>query len=302
MMSSFKETVYWWNGLWFTPKSPELLSMVRIACGLIAAVHFVVLLIDGPEWFGLQGWFNIEAGRYLIGDGVEGTGSLYRWSILYRFPQAIPIVAGVGLFASTATMAGIGARVSPFLAWFCLSTFHHRSPLLTMVYEPLLVAILAYLIIDPGRLVWTMRPGLASGQARVSVNIVTQLISCHFWIWIAFSLFSMLANPIWWNGEAGWLLIQQGRGWLRLSADWKWLGHLLTHCVIATQAAVLFCMIQSMCNWLGRWMLYLFALSVLLLLADWMYASVLLAASLAVWPVHLSRQRTLPKQNNASNK
>ncbi len=302
MMSRCKETLDWWNGVWFTPKSPELLSMVRIACGMIAALHFALLLINGSEWFGMHGWFNTDAGRYLIGDGVEGTGSLYRWSILFWFPHSIPIVAGVGLIASTATMAGIGARVSPLLAWFCLSTFHHRSPLLTMVYEPLLVAILAYLIIDPGRLVWTFRPGLASGQARVSVCIATQLIYCHLWIWIAFSLCSMLANPIWWNGDAGWLLIQQGRGWLRLSADRQWLGQLLTHSVIGIQVAILFCMTQSACNWLGRWMLYLFALSVLLLLADWMYASVLLAASLAVWPVPMSRPNTQSKQNNASNK
>ena len=296
MMSSWKETIHWWNGVWFTPKSPELLSKVRLACGLVATVHFVILLINGFEWFGPQGWFNTDAGRYLIGDGVEGTGSFYRWSILYRFPQAIPFVAGVGLLASTATMVGIGARISPFLAWFCLSTFHHRSPLLTMVYEPLLVSILAYLIIDPGRLVWTIRPGFSSGRARISVNFATQLIYCHLWIWIAFSLFSMLANPIWWNGEAGWLLIQQERGWGNLSTDWQWLGQLLTHCIIATQASVLFCMMQPTCNWLGRWMLYLFALSVLLLLGDWMYASVLLVASLAVWPVHLSRLIIITKQ------
>ena len=296
MMSKWKETVHWWNSVWFTPKSPELISTVRIACGLIATIHFGVLLINGSEWFGLHGWFNIDAGRFLIGDGVEGTGSVYRWSILYWSPQAVPIVAGVGLLASTAAMAGIGARVSPFLAWFCLSTFHHRSPLLTMVYEPLLVSILAYLIIDPGRLVWTIRPGFSSGQARISVNIANQLIHCHLWIWIAFSLFSMLANPIWWNGEAGWLLIQQWHGWLRLSVDRQWLGQLLTHCVIASQGAILVCMMQNACCWLGRWMLYLFAFNVLLLLGDWMYASVLLTASLAVWPVPLSRHIILSKQ------
>jgi hypothetical protein len=302
MIAACKETVNWWNATWFTPKPPESLWQVRLACGLIATLHFLAFLIFGSEWLGPNGWLNVEAGRFLIGEGVDGTGSLYRWSILYWFPQALSMVVGVGLFASIATAAGLGARVSPFLAWFCMSTVHHRAPILTTIHEPLLVAMLAYLTIDPGRLTWTIRPGLASGQARISVNIVLQLIRCHLWIWIAFSLSSMLAIPIWWNGEAGWLLIQENRGWLHLTEGWQWFAQLLTHAVIAMQAALLFCMIQPMCNWIGRWILYLFLLSVLLLLGDWMYASVLFAASLAVWPVHLSHRNSLTKSQNASNK
>ncbi len=295
MTVAWKETAIWWNSVWFTPKNPESLSMVRIACGLIATSHFLGLMVYGSDWIGPNGWLNVEAGRFLIGDGVDGTGSVYRWSILYWFPQTLSMVVGVGMFASIATAAGLGARISPLLAWFCMSTVHHRAPLLTTVYEPLLVAMLAYLTIDPGRLAWTIRPGLVGGQARISVNIVLQLIRCHFWFWIAFSLSSMLANPIWWNGEAGWLLIQQKRGWLQLPEAWKWIAQLMTHMVIATQAVVLYCMIQNACNWLGRWIVYLFIFGMLLLLGDWMYASVLFAASLAIWPIRLSNQNSLSK-------
>ncbi len=299
MISSWDETAKGWNTVWFTPRAPEALSETRIATGIIAAVHFIALLIHATEWIGPNGWLNVDAGRYLIGDAVEGTGSFYRWSILYWFPDAVQIVATIGLFASITTIAGIGARLSPFLAWFCLSTFQHRAPMLTLIHEPLIVALLAYLTIDPGRLSWTVRPGLASGQARIGVNVVLQLIRCHLWIWIAFSLSSMLANAIWWNGEAGWFLIQQSRGWLRLEDDWQWLGQLLTHLVIVAQAAVLLGMIHSASNMLGKWCLYLFILMVLLLIGDWMYASVLFAASLAAWPVHLSDRTSLWKQPNA---
>ena len=296
MNASWAETAKWWNAVWFAPRSPEALCQTRIAAGLVATVHFYMLLIHGTEWIGPHGWLDANAGRYLIGDTVQGTGSMYRWSILYLFPNALPIVAAVGLFASTATMAGIGARVSPFVAWFCLSTFHHRAPLLTMIHEPMVVALLAYLTIDPGRLSWTISPGLSSGQARIGVNIVLQLIRCHLWIWIAFSLFSMLANSIWWNGEAGWYLIRLSRGWLHVANDWQPLGQILTHLVIATQAALLFCMLLSVCNMLGRWVLYLFLFTMLLLIGDWMYASVLFAASLAVWPVHFPH-RTFPSKH-----
>jgi len=296
MIARWTDMANWWEAIWFKPKAPETICAVRIATGVIAAIHFLTMMFQGPEWVGPNGWLNVEAGRFLIGNAVLGTGSFYRWSILYVFPSLLPMVAGVGLMASLAMTAGIGARLSPFSAWICLTTFHHRAPLLTLVYEPLVAALLAYLTIDPGRLSWTIRPGLASGQERIGVNIVTQLIRCHLWIWIAFSLSSMLAFPVWWNGEAGWLLIQQERGWLHLPNSWQWVGQALTHTVIATQATILFCMLQSAIPLLGRWMLYLFILAMLLLLGDWMYASVLFAASLAVWPVELNHRFTQLKQ------
>lgn len=289
MISNWKATVKWWDSLWFTPKVPESLAATRVICGLVAAVHFASWALLGSQWFGRDGWLNVDAGRFLIGDNVEGTGSFYRWSILYWYPDCLAFVAGAGLLASLAFIAGIGSRVAPAVVWFCLCTFHHRAPLLAIIYEPLLVAFMAYLIIDPGRLTW-FRPGLASGEARITVNIVTRLIQCHLWIWIAFSLSSMLAHPIWWNGEACWRLIEQRRGWLALPDDSQWLGQLLTHATIASQAAILFFMTQTITHWLGRWMLVFFIVSVLLLLNDWMYASLLVAASLVVWPVPLSLQ------------
>ena len=270
---------------WFIPLSPKTISQIRILCGLIAAIHFVLLLASGPTWLGPQGWLNVESGRFLIGESVPGTGSFYRWSILFWYPEAIPWVASAGLLASLATIAGLGSRVSTLIVWFCLGTFHHRAPLLTLLHEPLLVAMFAYLTIDRGRNSWS-RPGFSSGTDRVTANLATRLIFCHLWIWIAFSLASMLATPLWWNGEAGTLLLQQGRGWLHLPQAWQWPSQLLTHLTIATQIAVLCCMLRTDWSWLSRWMLYLFVICVLLLLGDWLYASVMLAASLSLTSNH----------------
>lgn len=266
---------------WFVPVSPKAISIIRIACGLIAGIHFAFLIFDGSNWLGPRGWLDVESSRFLIGDSVPGTGSFYRWSILFWHPESVAWVAGVGLLASLAAIAGVGSRLSTLIVWYCLCTFHHRAPLLTLLYEPLLVAMFAYLTIDPGRNSWS-RPGLCSGQDRITSNVATQLICCHLWIWMAFSLACMLSSPLWWNGEAGWLLLQQGRGWLHLSDDWEWLGQLLTHLVVGSQVAFLCCMLRTDWNWLCQWMLYLFVAFVLLLLGDWLYAAVLLAASLAL--------------------
>jgi len=294
MNSQWQATAKAWSEFWFVPRDPSLISSIRVGAGLMAILHFVTLLYDGSNWLGPIGWLNVDAGRFLIGDEVDGTGSIYRWSLLYWYPNCVSWIAGIGILASAATVAGIGSRLSPFAVWFCMCTFHHRAPLITMLHEPMLVALMAYLSIDPGRTQWTLRPGFSSGKARISVNIAQQLIVCHFWIWIAFSLFSMLANSLWWNGEAGWLLMQQARGWVQLTDGWQSLGQLLTHLVIATQAASLFCMTQANFHWLGRWMVYGFLAAVLLLLADWMYAAVLLVASFAHWPIPIPNQKSIP--------
>ena len=300
MISNWKAATKGWDDHWFIPKAPESLALTRVICGLVATLHFASWALDGSQWFGRNGWLNVDAGRFLIGEDVEGTGSFYRWSILYWFPDSIGMVAGVGLLASLSLIAGIGSRLSPFIVWLCLCTFQHRAPLLALIYEPLLVAFTAYLTMDPGRLAW-FRPGLASGASRVSVNIVAQLIQCHLWIWIAFSLSSMLSQRVWWNGDACGLLIEQGRGWLTLSDGWRWIGQLMTHGIIASQAAVLFCMHSNSSRWLGRWMLTLFIASVLLLLNDWMYASMLVAAGLIAWPVPFPPRFFEPKHENAPN-
>jgi hypothetical protein len=192
-----------WMDFWFLPRDPHSLSTVRVGAGLVAILHFVALLMEGQDWLGPMGWLDVDSSRYLIGDDVDGTGSRYRWSLLYRYPECVNWVVGLGIFASAAAVAGIGSRIAPLTVWFCLCTFHHRAPLVTLVYEPLLVATMAYLTIDTGRTAWTLRPGFTSGKERVSVNIAVQLLFCHLLIWIAFSLSSMLANPVWWNGEAG---------------------------------------------------------------------------------------------------
>jgi hypothetical protein len=82
-------------------------------------------------------------------------------------------------------------------------------------------------------------------------------------------------------------MMNQPRTFLRLPEGWQWLGQSMTHWVIATQAATLFLMIQAEFHWLGRWLFYLFLLAVLLLLGDWMYASILLVASFSTWPIRV---------------
>lgn len=285
MIASWKRSVESWNGFWFTKQNPELVARVRIVICVLVAIQFLIYMITGSSWFGAQGWLDVETGRYLIGDGIDGTGSTYRWSLLYRFPGATMGVAFLGFLASVFCAAGVGARVAPAIAWCALAMFHHRAPMLITLSEPLMSAFLVYLVIEPGRLVWNGIGGLASGPDRVSANIALRLMQCHFGLWMAFSMFSMLGNPAWWNGEAGWGLIEHRQGLLALGDGWQSLGQFLTHFVVGLQIAILACLLLENWRWMGRWILYVFVLCMLLLMGDWMYAAVLLAASLTIWPV-----------------
>jgi hypothetical protein len=196
-----------------------------------------------------------------------------------------PAVAAIGFLASFALLLGIGSRIASIVAWLAVCTFHHRAPLLMDPHDILLAAALAYLMIDTGNVRWSIRPALVSGGPRLTCNLVIRLFQCHFWIWIAFSLASMLSFPVWWNGQAASVLVQDHHGWLSLPTDWHVIGQALTHFVVVLHVAILICMLQPACDWLGRWMLYALLTCMLLLIGDWMYAATLFGFSLTVWPI-----------------
>ena len=281
----FRSSVARWDQFWFCPTSPFPLATIRIAIGLLACVQFLQYLVAGSEWFGRDGLFNPETGLHFIGEGVEGTGSFFRWSILYSYPWLASTIAITGFASSLCLLLGLGSRIAPVIAWIALCNFHHRAPLLMSPHDFLMAAALIYLAIDTGRLQWSFRPAVLSGDPKTSTNLTIRLFQCHFGIWIAFSLASMLSIPVWWNGQAAWVLIRDHHGWFTLPSDWQSLGQGYTHLVVALQAAILFCMLQPTCHWLGRWMLYAFVLCILLLAGDWMYAASLFIYSLAVWPI-----------------
>ena len=287
MKDALSETIQSWNRFWFTPQKPNRIGTVRVFVGSIVTIKFLILLLVATEWIGTAGWLNTDATRYLIGDGVEGTGSSYRWSLLYIIPGSGVALAVIGMAASGSLALGLGSRLSPVIAWAMLGMFHHRAPMLISIADPLMSAMLVYLIIDPGKTTWDLKPGLASGEDRIGVNIARRLIQCHLVIWMVFSLSTMLSFVSWWNGEAAWALLEPMRSTWKIGDQWQWTGQWLTHCVIALQFAVLASIPATHWRWLGRWMMYLFIACMLLLAKDWMYAAILLVASLTIWPVSI---------------
>lgn len=282
-VNAFAQLGRTWNDYWFTARNTADVARLRVGVSFVALVQFVVYFFYGASWIGRDGWLNKDAGLYLIGNGVPGTGSEYRWSPLFVWdsPFAIQTIAVVGIVASLLLLLGIGSRLTAFITWFTIVAFQHRAPMLAVPSDALLSAALLYLILDTGRRSWQIKPGFSDGALRVSSNLVVRLFQVHMILWVAFSCMNMLGNPVWWNGEAVAALTGQGVGYIGAFDAKSWYGQLLTHAVIGVQIFALVGMLSKNLQWLGGLAVGCFAVLVLLITADWMYAATLVALSVS---------------------
>jgi len=280
-----------WDRFWFEPVSTAWIARVRVAVALVAAIQFFVDSFWVPSWLAGDGWFDLETGRYFIGEGISETGSAYRWSLLFPFPSptfALLVVA-VGWIASIATLLGIGSRLSPLVAWGCLLTIHHRAPWLTTPAEMLIAAGLIYLVIDPGRLAWDWRPKRHDGQQRVSANLAVRCIQFHGLIWLCFSIGSMLQQQVWWNGSAVSILSRHGGGnwgggyWGVIEGT-SWFGQSATVAILASQFVGLVMLPRASTAALGFLAMVILSGLIVVFHGDWMYALAILAMTSAWLP------------------
>ena len=287
-----------WDQFWFRAERPQRLGNTRMAIGAVALIQFLVYCVWVPDWLSGHGWFDTETGRFFIGEGLPDTGSEFRWSLLFRWPS--PMVARsiciLGAIASAATMAGIGSRLAPLLAWGCMMTIHHRAPWLTLPAEFLLSAGLLYLVIDTGRIGWSWRPARfdSEGLPRTSVRLATRCIQVHFLIWLACCFASMLQQDVWWNGSAISILSGQGHGLLGPIDRESWLGQAMTLAMLLLPAAAIACWSRIATYPFGFLAILAFASAVVLFAGDGLYALAMLAMSVSLLPLIGSEERSHP--------
>lgn len=282
-MQSFYQLPQIWDRFWFHVAATRRASVYRVALCAIAVLHFISFLTWVPQWLSGDGWFDLETGRYLIGEGLSDTGSQYRWSPLFVATQPIAgyAVCALGMLASLAGVFGIGSRLPPLIAWVCMLTIHHRAPWLSMPGEILLTAGLFYLIIDTGRTAWSLRPGFDDATERISANLVLRCGQTHLLIWLFFSAVSMYQYNVWWNGNAVSLLSQQINSWLGEIPGTSYFGQFCTMAIPILQLAAVFFLTRRNSLAIGWVCLALFAASVVLLAGDWLYGLVLMAMGTA---------------------
>jgi len=275
-----------WDAFWFTPEAASNIGITRVAIACVAILQFMTFLFWVPEWLSGDGWFDLETGRFFIGEGLPDTGSQYRWSLLFRWttPWVATGVCIVGLLASIATALGWCARIAPLLAWACFMTIHHRAPWLTMPAEMLLAAGLIYLVIDPGRLAWSFVPRRHDPDRRATVRLARRCIQVHLVLWLLLGTASMLQQNVWWNGSAISILAEQGHSIWKTIDRSGWFGQSVTLAMVALPIAAVFGWTHSSTKPLGFLAILCYAIGVILFAGDGCYALALLAMSTSLLP------------------
>ncbi|MFN5395024.1 MAG: hypothetical protein ACK5EO_14065 [Planctomycetota bacterium] len=276
-----------WTRFWFEPIDASCVNVVRQGVGVLVGLLFLWSWFWVPDWLSADGWLGIDAGRYFIGDGMPGTGSEYRWSLLYSL--ATPIVGRVicvlGLVAGVLMVLGIARRWAPIGAWACMMMIHHRAPWLTMPAEVLASAALLYLAIEPGTAMFRkQREAVRDEPSSVLANLALRCLQVHWILWAGFSLASMFQQTPWWDGTALSILSEQGSGWFGKMPRGGWFAQILGVLALLLQASSLLCLCNRSLRGLGILLTMVLGISHLLLAGDWSMGLVACCYGLAFLP------------------
>jgi hypothetical protein len=214
-----------WNRFWFTPRDPLVLSVIRVAAGLVALYLVASYSPDLGRFFGPGGLLPVETVEALQRPDPETMPRRWRFSYLDYMQSGSDLwlahVAGLAVLGLYTV--GFWTRISSCLALVVVLSYVHRGPVLTGEVEPVLALVMFYLCLAPsGRYLsvdaWLARrraaniPRTESAPAGASnlstaATIATRLMQVHLSLLYAGMALGKLAGDAWWSGAAVWWLI-----------------------------------------------------------------------------------------------
>lgn len=294
-----------WDAFWFSSTSNSVNTTVRMALGVVMCLQFLLHCLWVPSWLTGNGWLNESVGRYLIGQGMEGTGSEYRWSLLYLMGSS-GVAWGIciaGLLASVLMVIGYGGRAVVLLVWGCAVMIHQRSPWLTLPAETLQIAALLYLAIEPGVNRFAVRRSVSSqvGSSRVGTsgsdlsspkessaaeygvlaNLAMRCMQVHWILWLVLAASSMLQQVAWWNGTAAAVLSEQGAGMVGLVPRSSLWGQLVTLGVLVVHFSTAIFLVNRRSWGFAVISSALLAIGLVVIAGDWMMGGMVIVFLLA---------------------
>ncbi len=286
-----KTTSQWiigWDRFWFSPGFTLDIGLARIAIAIIAVIHAAIWLLDLHQWIDGSGRLSVSVTRFLIGDQVAGTGSAGRISFLYGVQSSAWIQGYLiaTILSSIAMAVGLGGRAIVAVAWILTLGIVHRVPTLLGAGELLFTGVMGYLVVDPGKTKRWTRIGLEDREVRWTANLAIRLMQCHFVGWLAISLASHLAEPMWWSGAGVWWLASGNRSpWFSADylSDKPYFMNALSHGFIAIHLATLALFFRTGCRTLAIVATLLMSTSIWILAGDWMYSLALIVCTSCFW-------------------
>ncbi len=127
-----------WNRFWFTPGDALPAARLRIAVGILAALHFCDLATGLSTWYASDGVMPPAAVNRLL--DLTASGTEFRYSYLNFIPDSSLLVAMhvLAIAVSLAFAAGFLTRISGVLTLVALLTYIHRVPEVAGHAEPVL--------------------------------------------------------------------------------------------------------------------------------------------------------------------
>ena len=196
------------NEFWFTPRSPNVLSVIRILTGLLLLYSLAVWTLELSTFFATDGLVPVDYRR------VTETGINFAWSYLDLVadsPTGLLVVHCVGMFVVLLFTAGVQTRVTSILAALIAISYSNRSTGVDFGLDQILTFLCLYCAIGNSGGVYSVDRMLAFGKSvptpppSARTNIAIRLIQIHLCIVYFFAAIGKLSGDTWWNGEAVWL-------------------------------------------------------------------------------------------------
>ncbi|MDP6445494.1 MAG: hypothetical protein QF805_16965 [Pirellulaceae bacterium] len=199
-----------WNEFWFAPADPLASAVMRVVTGLIGLYVMVSHTPDLVEWFGRHGLLSVKTVGILASGQLEGGGPP---SVLNGFDSSAALYAvhSIGLAAFVALTVGFFSRTANAVALVAILSYAHRAPMLSGLIEPVLIALLLYLLIAPSgaAISFDRRRATSGGAPSWLANFSIRLMQVHLCAFYAMMALTKLGNETWWMGEAAWWLAAQ---------------------------------------------------------------------------------------------
>ncbi len=284
----FKAKHRWVDSELLKPTLSGAAAACRLSLGVACVVFFATWYSSLQNWISSDGPLNVDAARFLILDGVEGSGSAYRISPLYwteSFAVQVSLLL-IGTLLSLVLVSGFGGRIVPILVWLTMLCVLQRVSMIQSLGDVLLCSLVPYLAIDNGWLTQRTRVGFADNEERWTTGLTIGLIRWHLLIWLSVSLGVHLSQDMWWNGDAIWNIAANGQSpilWPKLIADQPWLSPLLGNAWLLLQLLTIVCIIVRKLRPLGIAVSICYWLNIYILSGDMFYALVGMAATSAIF-------------------
>jgi uncharacterized membrane protein YphA (DoxX/SURF4 family) len=201
-----------WDRFWFTPRLPQTLAIIRIACGAMLVYVHAIWLSQVSDFMGAQAWLTPQLMR-------DFHRNDWAWSWLWYVDSPFVLILHqiVAMAACLCMMLGLFTRLTTPLAWWMTLMVCHRMTGALFGLDQITVMLSMYLSLSHCGSVFSLdawrrrklqgQPAswlFPASQASVANNVTTRLMQLHLCIIYLFGGLSKMRGEMWYDGSAMW--------------------------------------------------------------------------------------------------